>query len=141
MRRLTLFALLTALVATLLPSQEVEARRGAKARFRVLSFNVRYDFENDGANRWNNRVDMVAHVIDESLASVVCLQEDKKHQVDDLKSRLTRFQFVGRGRNASGSGERCSIERSKARRSFHRSRTSSSMRGNTTSDGGLVNFI
>jgi endonuclease/exonuclease/phosphatase family metal-dependent hydrolase len=109
MRRFTLFALLVAAVATLLPSQEVEARRGAKARFRVLSFNIRYDFENDGANRWQNRVDMVAHVIDESLASVICLQEDKKHQVDDLKSRLDRFQFVGRGRNATGSGERCSI--------------------------------
>ena len=108
MRKFTLVALALAALAILLPGQ-VEARRGDKARFRVLSFNIRYDFENDGANRWHNRADMVAHVIDQSLATVACIQEDKQHQVDDLKSRLDRFEFVGRGRNASGSGERNSI--------------------------------
>jgi len=109
MRKFTIVALALATLALLFPGQ-VEARRGGgKARFRVLSFNIRYDFENDGANRWNNRADMVAHVIDQSLATVACLQEDKAHQIDDLKARLDRFEFIGRGRNAGGSGERCSI--------------------------------
>lgn len=95
---------------SLIPFQLADARRPSKpARVRALTFNIRYDFKNDGRNRWQNRVDLVAKRILEVKPMVVCLQEDKAHQVDDLKPLLKRYGFLGRGRNATGSGERCSI--------------------------------
>jgi endonuclease/exonuclease/phosphatase family metal-dependent hydrolase len=92
-----------------LSTSEAQARRTKPARLRALTFNIRFDFERDGPNRWENRVDLVVKTIKDSQAQVVCLQEDKAHQVEDLKKRLPEFAFVGRGRNATGSGERCSI--------------------------------
>lgn len=78
-------------------------------RFRVMSFNIRFDFPNDGPNRWAQRLDTVAKVIRESDALIVGLQEDKIEQVDDLKQLLPKYEFLGpRGRNGS-SGERCAI--------------------------------
>lgn len=78
-------------------------------RVRALTFNIRFDFPNDGQNRWKNRLDAVVKRIQQSKAHVVCLQEDKKHQVEDLQAKLKDYAFLGRGRNATGSGERCSI--------------------------------
>ncbi len=107
------FSAATALLGVLCvvaTGQPAEARRSRKsARFRAMTFNIRYDFESDGRNRWRHRVDAVAKTIAGSKASVVCLQEDKEHQVEDLQARLPEYGFVGRGRNATGSGERCSI--------------------------------
>jgi len=102
-------SLFLAALCLLLPWSEAEARRGRKARLRVMTFNIRYDFDSDGANRWRHRVDLVARTIEASEAHVVCLQEDKRHQIEDLEEALDGFAFIGRGRNASGSGERCSI--------------------------------
>ena len=48
-------------------------------------------------------------MIEASDASIVCIQEDKEHQIDDLTPRLPDYQFLGRGRFDSGAGERCSI--------------------------------
>ena len=95
---------------SLIPFQLADARRPTKpARVRALTFNIRYDFKNDGRNRWQNRVEIVAKQILEAKPMVVCLQEDKAHQVEDLKPLLKGYAFLGRGRNATGSGERCSI--------------------------------
>ncbi len=104
------FLVILASSLLLLASPSAEARRAKRPlRLRAMTFNIRFDFQNDGRNRWEHRVDSVAQRIQESQAQVVCLQEDKAHQVNDLKTRLAEFAFVGRGRNASGSGERCSI--------------------------------
>ena len=90
--------------------QDAEARsRKRKMRMRTMTFNIRYDFKNDGQNRWHNRVDLIVKSIEQADADVVCLQEDKRHQIEDLQPKLGDYEFVGRGRNATGSGERCSI--------------------------------
>lgn len=81
----------------------------AQTRIRVMTFNVRYDFEDDDANRWHKRKEVVARTIEAAGASIVCIQEDKEDQVADLEGLLPAFGFVGRGRNETGSGERCSI--------------------------------
>jgi endonuclease/exonuclease/phosphatase family metal-dependent hydrolase len=80
-----------------------------QVNLRVMTFNVRFDFPNDGRNRWNNRRDLVAQTILGSQAQLVCIQEDKEDQVADLEERMEGFSFVGVGRNATGSGERNSI--------------------------------
>ena len=78
-------------------------------RVRVMTYNIRFDFKSDQGNRWPQRVDAVAEQIRKSGAQIVCLQEDKLEQVKDLQKRLPQFTFVGRGRNATGFGERTSI--------------------------------
>ena len=86
-----------------------DKRRGKAAKFRVMSFNVRYDFESDGNNRWQHRVDVVAKQIKQSQATLIGIQEDKADQVQDLEQRLPEFTFLGMGRNGGNSGEHNSI--------------------------------
>src|SRR5690606_14724612 len=86
---------------------EPRTGRGRGAKFRAMSFNVRYDFEDDGPNRWRHRMAAVAKAIQQTV--VVGIQEDKAEQVDDLRPLLPGYEIVGNGRNPGGSGERCSI--------------------------------
>lgn len=109
-RRLPALLLGALVTLSLLPARDAEAGRNSKtARFRAMSFNIRFDFENDGRNRWPHRVPTVAKVIRESNASVIGLQEDKGEQIEDLKPLLPGYELLGRGRNDNGSGERCAI--------------------------------
>ncbi len=80
-----------------------------EVRLRVMTFNVVYDWPDDAPNRWALRKEAVAKMIQASGAAIVCIQEDKEDQVADLKGLLPDYAFVGRGRNATGSGEHCSI--------------------------------
>lgn len=89
--------------------QKKSSRRGKPVKFRVLTFNVRFDFESDGSNRWQYRADLVAKTIKLSQATLVGIQEDKADQVQDLKDRLPEFGFMGLGRNGGQSGEHNSI--------------------------------
>lgn len=98
-----------ALVVTGVLARPALARSASSSALRVMTFNVRFDFKNDGKNRWNLRKEAVAKTIGTSQVDIVCLQEDKEHQVDDLKALLPEYSFVGRGRNANGSSERCAI--------------------------------
>jgi endonuclease/exonuclease/phosphatase family metal-dependent hydrolase len=109
-RRLSLLSLALLLGLALLPLDVEAAPRAPKtARFRAMSFNIRFDFENDGSNRWPHRVATVAKVLRDSGASVIGLQEDKGEQIEDLRPLLPGYQLIGRGRNDNGSGERCTI--------------------------------
>ena len=74
-----------------------------------MTYNIRFDFKSDKGHRWQQRVDAVAEQIRQSGAQVVCLQEDKLAQIKDLQERLPHYTFVGRGRNATGLGERTTI--------------------------------
>jgi endonuclease/exonuclease/phosphatase family metal-dependent hydrolase len=99
-------------LAFLLPGLLALAASGGAAhatQLRVMTFNIRFDFKSDGGNRWDKRADAVAETIERSGAQVVCLQEDKRHQVEDLQKRLRGYAFLGRGRNANGTGEHCAI--------------------------------
>lgn len=101
---------LASLAAALALAAPVALARDAKTNgFRVMTFNIRFDFPDDGANRWHRRADIVAECVKDSKASVVCFQEDKREQVDDLKPRLAGWEFYGKGRNKNFSGEGCSV--------------------------------
>lgn len=104
---------LVRVLALLVVAATLAGRAGAASpalpgAFRVVQFNVRFDFESDGPNRWANRVELVAGLIRDARASVACLQEDKANQVDDLRRALPGWEFVGAGRDGRGS-ERCSV--------------------------------
>ncbi len=78
--------------------------------FRVCQYNVHFDYTDDGPNRrWVNRRDLCAGLLLNSGASIACIQEDKVEQCEDLKQRMPGWEFVGRGRNKNGSGERTAV--------------------------------
>lgn len=106
MRRLRIGPILAAILLGLQTSAPLVAE---EVRLRTMTWNVRFDFEDDGPNRWVHRKEAVARLIEASEASIVAIQEDKSEQVADLEPLLTEYAFVGRGRNADGSGEHCSI--------------------------------
>ena len=109
-RRRVPLALTLALLVLAALCPRAEAKRGPRPiTFRAMTFNIRFDYKDDGPNRWHRRVELVAETIRESKASVVMLQEDMGDQIDDLQPHLPGFAFVGRGRNANGRSERCSV--------------------------------
>jgi endonuclease/exonuclease/phosphatase family metal-dependent hydrolase len=72
---------------------------GASATpLRVMSFNLRYDNPNDGANAWPNRKDWVASLIRFHGADVIGVQEALASMLADLDTRLPGFARVGVGR-------------------------------------------
>src|SRR5437763_540767 len=95
--RSALVLLLARAAAALVGSLEPAHAQGSHV-FRAMTFNIRFDFEDDGPNRWKNRADLVAACVKEAKASVVCFQEDKQDQVADLESRLSGWKLVGKGR-------------------------------------------
>lgn len=64
----------------------------------VMSFNMRYDNPNDGDNRWSNRKEIVAQTIIEAQTDIVGTQELLHHQLNDLKSLLPHYRFIGTAR-------------------------------------------
>jgi endonuclease/exonuclease/phosphatase family metal-dependent hydrolase len=78
--------------------------------FRVCQYNIHFDYEDDGPeHRWVKRRDLCSGLLLGSGASVACIQEDKPDQVEDLKQRMPGWEFVGRGRNQNGTGERTCV--------------------------------
>lgn len=72
---------------------------------RVMSFNIRYNNPNDGANAWPKRVSLVESVIRYHEADIIGLQEALPEQIEDLTKMLPDFDYIGVGREANGRGE------------------------------------
>jgi endonuclease/exonuclease/phosphatase family metal-dependent hydrolase len=85
-----------------LPAAEVDTRPGAPLK--IVSFNVRFDNPNDGANAWPNRRDMVYRLMRELDADVAGLQEVLLNQLEDLVAALPEYQRVGVGREDGQTG-------------------------------------
>jgi len=66
---------------------------------RVMSFNIRFDNPEDGANCWENRKDLVANVIKVYGCDFIGIQEALFNQVNDLQNRLPMYKWYGRGRD------------------------------------------
>ncbi|QIB74951.1 endonuclease/exonuclease/phosphatase family protein [Halogeometricum borinquense] len=72
---------------------------------RVLSFNVRYDTDDDGPDAWPHRRDDAVRLVRYHRPDVVCLQEPLKHQLDAFRDGLDEYEWVavpGTGGNADG---------------------------------------
>lgn len=75
----------------------------------VMTYNIRVAVDK-GENSWENRKEAVASIIRESNADIVGLQEALKIQLDDLKTLLPEFEYVGVGRDdGKTSGEYSAI--------------------------------
>lgn len=72
---------------------------------KVCSFNLKHDTFLNRVNRWNTRRDIVSHVILESGASVIGVQEMTPSMREDLLGNLKEYRIYGTGRSRMGLGE------------------------------------
>jgi len=76
---------------------------------KVMTFNLRYDNTTDGFNQWSLRKDALLKMIENHHADVIGTQECTQVIFDTLQTHCTDYIFVGDGRNADLSGERCTV--------------------------------
>jgi endonuclease/exonuclease/phosphatase family metal-dependent hydrolase len=88
--------MLTLLLASLLfaspPPQAVQAQ------LRVATFNIRLGTAEDGENRWEKRKGRCFDTIRRMDPDLIGLQEVLAFQLDELKTALPGYEFVGAGR-------------------------------------------
>lgn len=65
----------------------------------VMTFNIRYGTANDGANRWENRKNLVYKVIRDHNPDFTGLQEALNFQIKDILGALPAYQKIGVGRD------------------------------------------
>jgi endonuclease/exonuclease/phosphatase family metal-dependent hydrolase len=65
----------------------------------IMTFNIRYDNPQDGADRWSNRKEKVAQTIISHQAQVIGIQEALHHQCTELASYLKGYKWIGVGRD------------------------------------------
>ena len=83
---------------------------GSATTLGVMTFNMRYDNPEDGANNWRFRRERIAGVIKAQEVDVLGTQELLSNQFDDLSGLLTGYQGVGVGRlDGAESGEYCAV--------------------------------
>ncbi|MCL6268199.1 endonuclease/exonuclease/phosphatase family protein [Flagellimonas myxillae] len=65
----------------------------------IMTFNIRYNNPNDGENWWENRKSDVGALINHYGPDILGIQEGLHEQVAFLDKYLTRYDFVGVGRD------------------------------------------
>lgn len=65
----------------------------------VMSFNLRYNTPNDGANAWPERKELVSTTILFHRADLLGVQEALHEQMLDMQQTLAEFKWVGVGRD------------------------------------------
>ncbi|MEG1606656.1 MAG: endonuclease/exonuclease/phosphatase family protein [Mucinivorans sp.] len=70
----------------------------------VMCFNIRYDNPQDGVNIWAHRRGAVVEMLREQQCDIIGLQEVLSTQLDYLSDSLTRYDWVGVGRDDGARG-------------------------------------
>ncbi len=76
---------------------------------KLVTFNIRLDCGNDGANNFIHRRDMILEVIDREQPDILCFQEVLPHVAVWLREKLARFCVVGCPRGPELEDEQCCI--------------------------------
>ncbi|MCF0179448.1 MAG: endonuclease/exonuclease/phosphatase family protein [Bacteroidales bacterium] len=98
MRKLLLIPLTLALIATAC-SVKPSSAPVTEDTIKIMSFNVRMSFGEDGSNSWVYRKEAVAKVIKEMNPVLLGLQEACPEQLHYLDSALVNYRHIGRGRD------------------------------------------
>jgi endonuclease/exonuclease/phosphatase family metal-dependent hydrolase len=78
--------------------------------FSVLSYNIRYNNPNDGADAWDNRKEELYSYVFSGKYDVIGLQEVQKNQLDFLQSKPNEYSVYGVGReDGKEKGEYCPV--------------------------------
>ncbi len=89
MRKLTLVVLLIILSSNVVVSQDLS----------ILTYNLRYDTEADGENRWDNRKAFLISQLQFYQPDLFGTQEGLIHQLRDIEKGLSDYGFIGKGRD------------------------------------------
>lgn len=90
LKKVLCFLLLPVLLHTIAyPQQQIK----------VMSYNIRLDVASDGDNRWDARKDKVAGLMSYYEADFIGSQEVQHHQLQYLLSQLTKYNYIGVGRD------------------------------------------
>jgi len=82
----------------------------SKQRFRAMTFNLRFDTQRDGPNRWCFRKHLASATVRRHGADIIGFQETLPHQIKDLEVSLPEFEWTGVGRdNGKDEGEFCPV--------------------------------
>lgn len=92
MRKILLSILSSLLLVSFLSAKQPETP------LNVMTFNIRMDTKDDGANQWSNRKDLAADLIKFHGVDIFGAQEVLNHQLNDLLQRLPDYAYVGVGR-------------------------------------------
>lgn len=68
-------------------------------KINFMTFNIRYNTEKDGINKWDNRKDRAAEMVKFYEADFCGMQEALIGQINDLQERLPDYEHFGLGRN------------------------------------------
>ncbi|MFB9053986.1 endonuclease/exonuclease/phosphatase family protein [Formosa undariae] len=71
----------------------------------VVSFNVRYNSDQDGINIWDNRKEWLTHSMRFIKADLIGGQEVTYSQLLDMQKLLPNYEHIGIGRNGGNEGE------------------------------------
>lgn len=68
----------------------------------LLTYNIRYDTESDGENRWENRKDFLIGQLQFYRPAIFGTQEGLIHQLQAIRDGMEGYAFVGKGRDDGG---------------------------------------
>jgi len=81
----------------------------AQAPLKVMSFNIRYANDSDGANAWDKRKEVTAAMLEKAAPDLFGTQELLKRQGDFLVSRLKNYAWFGTDRRGGHDDEHMGI--------------------------------
>lgn len=70
-----------------------------------MTFNLKYDFMNNGDLKWNNRCDKIIKIIKDNNPLIIGTQEGLEHMLLDMNNKLNDYLYVGEGRGGNKEGE------------------------------------
>ncbi|WP_369411599.1 endonuclease/exonuclease/phosphatase family protein [Flaviramulus multivorans] len=74
-----------------------------------MTYNIRLDVASDGENAWTHRKDFLISQVLFFSPDILGVQEARPNQMNDLKTALKNYQFIGTGRDGGNEGEHSSI--------------------------------
>ncbi|TRZ43657.1 endonuclease/exonuclease/phosphatase family protein [Robertkochia solimangrovi] len=89
MKRTSLLLLLCLHLSLMLSAQEIS----------VMTYNIKYDNPGDSLNNWDHRKAFMIDQLQYFSPDIFGTQEGLKHQLEDLKSGLKGYDYVGIGRD------------------------------------------
>ena len=90
---------------------------------KVMTYNIRLDIAVDGKNAWPFRKDYLTSQIQFYEPDIFGVQEAKPNQVIDISNALSKYSYVGIGRDSEGNGESSNIYYKKDRFILNESNT------------------
>src|SRR5918993_3001836 len=76
-----------------------QTTKPAEGTLNVLCFNIRLLTEKDGPNRWEARRDVFFDALTKGDPDLIGLQEVVHAQAEEIRAKLTDYEFVGVGRD------------------------------------------